>query len=136
MSSRVGHTEDFDGEFGSIRIQPHGNGSGTTGFIDCFKFSLWRDFSATEMTSPSFTSREGMLTFLPLSLTVVMDDQLSCFRSGICKPCSINDVVQSAFQQTKQVFTSHAGFSLSHFKIMSELASPKRRNNVLRSVSL
>ena len=50
-----------------------------------------------------------------------MQDQLSCFFSGIGKSGSVNDVVQTAFQITQQVFTGHTGSSLCHFIVVVEL---------------
>ena len=70
----VGHTEDFDGVVRSVRIQPHGNGSGTTGFIDCFKFFALAGFLSNRNDISFFFEKRRNVYFIAIEFVVVMDD--------------------------------------------------------------
>ena len=49
-------------------------------------------------------------------------NQLTGLFSGRSVTSSVNDVVKAALQNAEQVFTSHAGFALSHIEVLGKLA--------------
>ena len=53
---------------------------------------------------------------------MAVDNELSCFGSGVSPAEKINYIVKSALADTKKVFTGDTLLALSHEKILVELA--------------
>ena len=53
---------------------------------------------------------------------VTVQHQLAGFLAAHRKARAVDDIVQSAFKDPKQILTGDAGFALGHFKVMGELA--------------
>ena len=53
---------------------------------------------------------------------MTVQHQLAGFLAAHRKTRAVDDIVQSAFKDPKQILTGDAGFALGHFKVMGELA--------------
>ena len=104
-----------------VHIQPLWNWTGTVCFHDSFEF--FRRFAAfCQSNNIASLQKDGWnVCFVAVNGEMTVTNQLSCFSSGRSHASSVNDIVDTAFQDSQEVFTSHALLFGSHFEIFSEL---------------
>ena len=78
--------------------------------------------SCTETSSPTFTWKLGISTLRPLTRDVSVGDELARLRARRCVTKTIDDVIQSAFEQREEVLAGHAFHSHGPLEVEPELA--------------
>ena len=104
-----------------VHFQPLGSRTGAVGFHDHFKLITVAAFVVNRDHIAGFYAEGGNVHPLTVNRKVTMGYQLSRFGTAGGKAQTIHYIVQTAFQQTKQVFTGHALLAVSQLKIMTEL---------------
>ena len=80
-----------------ILVDPHRNRTSAVDLNDRFQFFAVFEAISNSNHIARFAKIRGNIYSLAVYGEVTVQDQLSCFFSGICKAGSVNDIVQAAF---------------------------------------
>jgi hypothetical protein len=113
---------DLSSEFFCIEIDPGRNGMCRVCFYNCFEFFVLTALVGYSDNVAGFEQDGRDVGLVAIKGIVTVSYELASFFSGRSKTCTVNNVVETAFENSEKVFTSLTSLFAGEFEIMFELA--------------